>query len=215
MSGTLDQLKCKAQQCQGDVKISYHQNETNSIPYDQIIEDVKNQIMDIYKTNVTETKNIFITTIDFTKVKSTIDYLQGQKWTRNNLTVNYNDITSLCGCIKTTTVFPISFTMPPQSQPKDCFEEDMLYIGENISKKSGAKNHKIDARECQIQCKNTKKCKFWTFDCGGKRCFLLTSKKKTRTEGAYISGKKDCEPPGRQYQIFSRNSNITTSFVHL
>ena len=40
-----DQLECKAKQCQGDAKISYHQNKTNSIPYDQIIEDVKNQIM--------------------------------------------------------------------------------------------------------------------------------------------------------------------------
>ena len=198
-----DQLKCKDQQkCQGDVKISYHQNKTNSIPYDQIIEDVKNQMMDIYKTNVTETKNIFITTIDFNKVStSNFDYLQGGKWTRNSSMVEFYDSTSFCGCIKPTTNPDIIFTTTILPQPDKCFEEGVLYIGKNITKKSGTKNKKINARECQVQCKNTKKCNLWTFNCEQKFCILMTSKETKARDTEYISGEKDCEPPGRQFQI--------------
>ena len=85
-------------------------------------------------------------------------------------------------------------------KPDKCFEEGMQYVQDILeTEKSGTK--KFDERECQIQCKKTKECKFWTFDGGRKRCFLLTSKKKTRPEGLYISGEKDCEPTGRQFQI--------------
>ena len=109
-----DQIKCKAQQklkCQGDVKISYHQTRTDSIPYDQLIEDVKNQLKDIYQTKkVTETNNIFTTHVDVDKALSLKHLQKSKKWIRHNVKVDYTDPISLCGCMGTTTTKTIFTT---------------------------------------------------------------------------------------------------------
>ena len=109
-----DQIKCKAQQklkCQGEVKISYHQTRTDSIPYDQLIEDVKNQLKDIYQTKkVTETNNIFTTHVDVDKALSLKHLQKSKKWIRHNVKVDYTDPISLCGCMGTTTTKTIFTT---------------------------------------------------------------------------------------------------------
>ena len=86
------------QNCEGNLQISYSQENTESIPYDKIITDVKNQINDIYKTSdVVENENVFTAKVKFND-ELNIDLLYNNKWKRNGEQVNREDSSSLCGC---------------------------------------------------------------------------------------------------------------------
>jgi len=111
---SVDDLNCAADQesCEGDVKISYYQMESDAIPYDKITSDVEKQIENIYNTsNVAEDENVFTTLLELQQVQK-IKSLKKEKWIRNGTEVmlSDNNFSNLCECRNPATTIPSAIT---------------------------------------------------------------------------------------------------------
>ena len=84
--------------CDGKVSISFAQSNSNSIPYDKITTDVKNQLKTLFQElNIVESENIFTLSMDIEKARN-IGSNYDETWVRDGSVINPKDVNELCGC---------------------------------------------------------------------------------------------------------------------
>ncbi len=86
---------------------------------------------------------------------------------------------------------PSAVTPPPECA---CFEDNTAYFGNNHL--LGHENMKPSARACQLSCRETKECNFWTWGKGRPEgpCYLKTDRQNVRANlTSYLSGSKGCQ----------------------
>ena len=82
----VDDLECAADgiNCEGNINIKFQQGDSDPIPYDKVVEDVKNQLKRIYKEPVIiESQNTYIVTINYKNAKR-LDHLTMKMWIRKS-----------------------------------------------------------------------------------------------------------------------------------
>jgi len=120
-------------ECVGKVRLAYEQGNSNPIPDNKIIENVKKQLHDIYQTNdVSESDNIFTVSID---LKSAITNLGNKKWVRKGSEVDISNLVELCDCeTDETPTTPITLQTTPSLKNEsetfgtECSEDDIQCI---------------------------------------------------------------------------------------